>query len=319
MRNDVEQLLADKPAPSSAGHAYHCFGLNIQSDFAFPEMSPGPRVANPDLRVRLRPITHKPQSDLRSTYTYSANEQFLHWPGVGGYLIRGNNTIDVSPAAGASDGLVRLPLLGPVMALLLHQRDRLVLHASAVRIGGQLAVFVGDKGAGKSTTTAMAIERGHGLFTDDLLPIAIRDTGDPIGFPGYPSVKLMEDCSGLFALNGATDLPSPTTEFPKRIRRISGFETSETAPARIYVLKRSAETRITRLSAPEALRAVMRFAYIPLFRTKPWSRNEARQHFAQCTALCQRTPVATLETPSELLRLPEAIEAVEHDIRRREA
>lgn len=319
MRNDAAYLPGNRVAPADASYSYRCFGLNILSDIAFPEMSATRQAPSPDLRIRLRPITREPRCDQRSTYVYSPDEQFLHWPGVGSYLIRGDNVIDVAPAAGASDGLIRLPLLGPVMALLLHQRDHLVLHASGVRIGGQLAIFVGDKGAGKSTTTATAIERGHGLFTDDLLPVKIGDAGDPIAFPGYPSVKLMDDCSGLFALKGATELPSPTAEFPKRIRRMPGFDTGPTTPARIYVLRRSGGPRITRLAAPDALRAVMRFAYIPLFRTKPWAPDEARRHFAQCTALCQRTPVATLETPSDLGRLPDAIEAVEHDIVRGEA
>lgn len=316
MLSQAQQILVDRPAASNIRHDYRCFGLNIQSDLPFPEMSSAPPVPDPDLRIRLRPIARKPEHDHRSTYGYSATEQFLHWPGVGSYLIQGDDTIDVAPAEGASDGLVRLPLLGPVMALLLHQRSRLVLHASAVRISGQLAVFVGDKGAGKSTTTAAAVQRGHGLFTDDLLPVTIEGSGDPLACPGYPSVKLMDDCSGLFSLHGATDLPSPTEDFPKRIRRMRGFDTEAAAPTRIYVLKRSDSARITPLTSADALRAVMRFAYIPLFRTKPWSPEEAHRHFAQCAALCQRTPVAILETPSDLARLPEAIEAVEQDIER---
>lgn len=301
----------------AVGLTYRAFGMTIRSDIPFPELEPAANVERPDLQIRLRPISRNITSSTRSTYAYGPDEQFLHWPTVGSFLIRGADTIDVDPAPGASDGLIRLPLLGPVMALLLHQRERLVLHASAVRVGGQLVVFAGDKGAGKSTTTAAAVERGHALFTDDLLPVTIDPDGRASAYPGFPSLKLVTDCASLFNFKGANELAAPVDGFPKRIRRLNQpFISSAAAPARIYILQRSDGARTVSLPHAEALRAVMRFAYVPLFQSKPWTPTETRRHFSQCAALAAATRVARLETPSDLSRLHEIIDCVEDDLAR---
>ncbi len=91
-------------------------------------------------------------------------------------------------AAIAADGRVALvdeaggaPLVRGVtpFASLLQQRG--VLHASAVRAGGEVGAFLGESGAGKSTL-ALALDR-HGLarVADDLLPL--RPEGGRIRVP----------------------------------------------------------------------------------------------------------------------------------------
>lgn len=302
----------------AAGYqTYRAFGMIIRSELPLPELELAPDGAEPDLRIRLRAIDRDITSATRSTYAYGPDEQFLHWPTVGSFLISGAATIDIDPADGASDGLIRLPLLGPVMALLMHQRERLVLHASAVRVSGRLVVFAGDKGAGKSTTTAAAVERGHALFTDDLLPITIEPDGRALAYAGFPSLKLVNDCAPLFSLQGANELAAPVDGFPKRIRRLSQpFLSAADSPARIYILERSDGARAAPLPQAEALRAVMRFAYVPLFQSKPWTPAETRRHFSQCAALAAATPVRRLETPSDLGRLQEIIDCVEDDLAR---
>jgi hypothetical protein len=304
--------MAESPA---VGQTYRAFDMIIRSDIPFPELERAAHAGEPDLRIRLRPISRDITSATRSTYAYGPDEQFLHWPTVGSFLIRGADTIDVDPAPGASSGLLRLPLLGPVMALLMHQRERLVLHASAVRVGGRLIVFAGDKGAGKSTTTAAAVERGHALFTDDLLPVTIAPDGRAMAYPGFPSLKLVTDCASLFSLERASELAAPVDGFPKRIRRLNQpFMSAPASPARIYILKRSDGARTAELSQADALCAVMRFAYVPLFQSKPWTPPETRRHFSQCAALAAGTRVARLETPSDLSRLNEIIDCVEDDL-----
>ena len=78
----------------------------------------------------------------------------LEYPGAATFLIRGGREIVIDAAPGVEQRLIRLFLLGPALALLLHQRRFLVLHASAVMIDGAAVAFVAEKGMGKSTLAA---------------------------------------------------------------------------------------------------------------------------------------------------------------------
>lgn len=65
----------------------------------------------------------------------------------------------------------------------------LVLHGSAVVIGGKMAVFLGQTGAGKSTLAASLHADGHRLLGDDAVVITEAD-GQLLGEPVYPSLRL---------------------------------------------------------------------------------------------------------------------------------
>jgi hypothetical protein len=66
--------------------------------------------------------------------------------------------------------------LAVVFHKILFLLDRIVLHAAAVRIAGRVAIFIGDRGAGK-TTTSLALSRAGGtvLGEDHLI---LRRSGD---------------------------------------------------------------------------------------------------------------------------------------------
>ena len=287
----------------TAASLYRAFGLTIASELPLPELDPAVGLAV-DIKIQRRPIARQRATGVRSFYEYGEEDQYLYWPQVGGFLIRGDSAINIAPEDGASEGLLRLPLLGPVMALLLHQRGILTLHASAVRIGDKVAVFVGDKGAGKSTTAAAALARGHELVTDDLLAVGFDDPKRPCAIPGYPSLKLSDNCADMFTLAGAHDLAAPIENFPKSIRRLALAPPRAATPiARIYVLERGGDARATALPRLAALNAIMRYAYVPMFEGKPWPRAEAHRHFSQCAALADAVRVAKLETSDDLSRL----------------
>lgn len=74
----------------------------------------------------------------------------------------------------------------------------LVLHGSGVAINGELAVFLGDTGAGKSTMAASLDSVGHTLLGDDAVVIT-EESGRVFGEPVYPSLRLYpETASAIF-------------------------------------------------------------------------------------------------------------------------
>ena len=114
-----------------------------------------------DVVIHLCPVRRRyPQAPATTTFEFEGETQYLAWRNVARFLIKGKRQIDVDPAPGAEEALVRLPLVGPVIALLLHARGLLVLHASAIAIGDQSAIFLGDKQAGKSTIAAALVAAG---------------------------------------------------------------------------------------------------------------------------------------------------------------
>lgn len=66
--------------------------------------------------------------------------------------------------------------------------DVLALHGSAVWMGDRAAVFLGDSGAGKSTTAYEIAARGQGrLIADDMVLV---DVARGVVLPGAPTVRL---------------------------------------------------------------------------------------------------------------------------------
>ena len=128
-------------------------------------------------------------------------------------------------------------LLGPILGFVLRLRGVTCLHASAVVIEDRALAFVGPSGAGKSSIAAAFAQRGHAVFSDDV--VALSDLGDSfLVQPAYPRVRLWpESVEGLF---GAADaLSRLTPSWDKRFLQLSGrfrFQSTSLPLAAIYVL-----------------------------------------------------------------------------------
>lgn len=84
-------------------------------------------------------------------------------------------TITVRRPDNCSQSTVGLYLTGPVLGFYLRLLNVVCLHASAVLINDGVVAFVGPSGAGKSTLAAAFHKDGYLAYTDDILPIKIRD------------------------------------------------------------------------------------------------------------------------------------------------
>jgi len=82
----------------------------------------------------------------------------------------------------------------------------LVIHASAVEIGGRLAVFLGETGAGKSTLAASLHSAGHRLVGDDAIILA-TDANTTTGQSVYPSLRLYQESISAVLGDGVESAP----------------------------------------------------------------------------------------------------------------
>lgn len=163
-------------APASSRYRYRACGLDIRSDIELPGLRP--RVSATDVApvsITQGPVPEEIDALILKAgpnWQRSADAFLLKIPGLARFLIGGRSSITYQPDDGiAADDLTAF-LTGSVLGILLHLRQSVVLHASAVLVGGQAVLFCGASGAGKSTLCAALGKRGHPMLSDDLCVLA---------------------------------------------------------------------------------------------------------------------------------------------------
>lgn len=293
---------------------YTAYGFTLSSELFLPELMPQPdQSIEADVTIRAGQLTPPPlqETESRCLCHVTPEEAYLVWEGAGTFCIRQGKEIIVDVQPGASDRIVRLFLLGAGLGMLLHQRGCMTLHGSTVVIQGNALVFVGDRGYGKSTTTAALLNRGHRLLADDVT--ALDGTTDaPLVLPGYPQVKLWSDAAVTLGHSLET-MPRVHPDFDKHAHRcLQEFSQTVVPLQAIYVLGFGEELKIVPVTMPVALSAVMRNWYCARFGAQMLAVVGHAAHFQRCADLVRRVPVWMLQRPMDLTRLDDVVQHVEH-------
>ncbi|MBK8358824.1 MAG: hypothetical protein IPL15_07500 [Comamonadaceae bacterium] len=109
--------------------------------------------------------------------------------------------------------------LNQVLPLALSRQGKLVLHGSAVDIGGQGVAFLGESGRGKSTLAASFATEGTRFLTDDGLLLEWVSDQCMI-LPSHPSIRLWEDSQDALVSDSAT--VAPAVSFTTKSRFLAG-------------------------------------------------------------------------------------------------
>ena len=290
---------------------YRAYGLRIHSDISLPELASSTHSRS-DVWVHRK--TLPASTELTERYECTFNTATFAWPEVGRFHVRNGRTVDVEVLAGTEERLLRLPLLGTVMAAVLHQRGFLVLHASAVSVDGQVAALVGHKGWGKSTTAASLYARGHALVTDDILAVAPGD-GPPRVVSGVPQFKLLPEAAEAALGEDPATLPALARRLTKRARTADeGFRATGSWPlAGIYVLGRGSKLSIEVAPTRQAFVELIRYSYNvqQLRKTQDPALPALFRRYAQ---LAERVPVKYLRRENNLQALPTIAQRLEADL-----
>jgi len=295
-------------------HRYFAYGMKIRSDISLPELQPfDSAVADLTLRREILPLP-MPEAG-QAIFEFGETDAYIGFGGIGHFSVPQTGLVTFEPSQDADPTLVNLVLLGSVMATVLYRRGLLTLHASGIDIGGRGAVFMGNKGAGKSTTAAAFISAGHRLLTDDVLPIDLSSDGAPKILPGFPQLKLSEAATSRIALPESTKIPITNSGFYKsRLRLAGSFSARTVPPAAFYVLAPGEKFGATPLSGVEAMAALMANAYHARFGSQVFHGLAAAALMQQCAALAREVPVRRLCIPRNLDQLPELVSFVERDV-----
>lgn len=293
---------------------YRAFGLSIVSDVELSELDECEPGAVPDVDIVRRSIAWPGDRRTPTDFRFSDNELLLHWDTVGTFRVVGDGTIEVSPNDLFDPRLFSFPILGPIMALLLHRRGLLVMHASAVVLDGACAIFLGDKGAGKSTTAGALIERGHSLVSDDVVAIDLTDPARPMVLPAFPQLKLTFASASAIALPDARVGESLHPAIEKRQHRLRSNYVDQAAPlGAIYALERSDSAAVVSLNPAEGLPVLLKFSYVARFERSAMGKMAGR-HLAACASLAVSPGVKRLKVVAGLDKLTELATSVERNI-----
>jgi len=293
-------------------HTYFAYGLGIHSEIELPELAPA--QANPDIVILFARADIFPPAGASASEKFfaDATEARVHYDGVGGFSIHRGCEIALAPEPQANLQEVRLTLLGPVFAILLHQRGLLVLHASAVAIDHRAIAFLAEAGGGKSTTAAALLTRGYQLVSDDLVALAPDAAQPPWVYPAYPFLKLWPQAARALGQD-LLAAPRVSPQLDKRIWRINNSSAAPVELKRIYLLDQGAHPGIESLAAPEAFIALVRHTFVALLLD---ATDTTQKHFQQCSILANQVPVRRLRIPTALEALATVAELVDADLTR---
>lgn len=310
LERDPRALPEAEPA-----HRYRAFGLAIASDLPLPELVPAP--AGPvDLVIRLVDTGRIfPPPETPGEFRFGDDECFLFYPQIGAFRVAPPGLIEVEPRPGIEPALVCFPLLGPVIALLLQARGAFLLHGSALGVNGQACGFLGDKGAGKSTTAGAFLRAGHSLLTDDIIAINGLEGGAGRINPAFPQLKLTREASGALASPHLSERPGvPLVREKQRYLLGAGFSETTLVPGRFFLLRRGGELAVEHLDARLRMKAFLRFSYGTRFGMAAITPAMAARHARQCAALANTARAAILTVPHDLAGLARVVEFVEAEL-----
>ena len=243
-------------------------GLRVES--AVPLPAPLASSAGPvDVVVRVTPL-----GDLGSQSWTHVRRRFKATPGCALYesedgsrfLVEDGRTISVEVFPGVDVDALAQGLLQPVMAMLLHQRKLLALHASAVQAPSGAVAFLGASGAGKSTLASWLLSQGFGFVADDVCPVTVAS--EPMVLGGFVWQKLSIDRAAT--AGGRRTNPIPIVADPRgRVRvRVRTDPAAAQILARAYVLDPSNPSlhggqtpTMTRLPRAAAVNALVEHTY----------------------------------------------------------
>ncbi len=301
-------------------YSYIAYGLGIQSELHLPELTEAEVGA--DVVIRLGKVSRSPAEQAVTGKTPAGNEFWMtadevcfFREEVGAFLMRKGREIVVDPAPGAEERLIRLFVWGSVLAVTLHLRGLLVLHASAVEMNGGAVAFLGGPGWGKSTTAAALHARGYRMVTDDVLAVDLDGGNSPTALPAFPQFKLWPEAAIALGYDLET-LPLLHPEFDKRARRITnGFSTTPLTIERIYVLDLGETREIEPLRPQETMVELVRHSYwMRVFQMPLLGAKATSHHFSQCASLANKVPISRLRRTRCLPELPDLAKLVEEDL-----
>jgi hypothetical protein len=282
---------------SDATYKYSAYGLTVRVPFRCSGFEQAGERAVPDLAVREGIVPRAlPSPAIAGTSWEAESSRFLHRSGRRGgrFLVEaGEVTLERNPLA--DDGVLAAAFVGAVLPRAMAQRERLVLHASAVAIGSAAAVIAGASGAGKSTALAALLRMGCRMLADDVTVLAIDSEGRVDVLPGRREIRLPHESAAHLGVRCTNHSLGPQRSRKTTVPVPKQLGSGATRLDRIYLLEAGPDpdVGVSALSGSAKFDALLSCLYGPLFASQHSSA------FPLCTSILQQADVFRISRPAE--------------------
>lgn len=294
--------------------SYKAHGLIIHSEINFPELEK--TNSKPQIEIKWGKIDSSSKEIISegvfrvaSHYKLSPDSVYLIWNDIEICEIITGNKIIVNHYTNIEDSFLRALILGPALGILMHQRGRLVLHASAVQMKDGVVAFMGHNGMGKSTTTMTFYQQDYPLVADDILSIEFDDNGNPYVFPGFPRIKLWSETIQLFEKD-VEKYPLINSKSDKRSYFVNNFSKNIMPLKRVYIIENDEKTSLEPINPHNALIELLRNSY----SANIFQKTDQATNLGNYGQIVKNVPIKTLTVIRSLNKLSEIIEVVEKDL-----
>ena len=288
---------------------YDACGLRVQSELELQGLAPAQPTSPPDVTVGWGDVEAPERWPASGVAAWPSPEaDVISWAGRAKLQLTGTSmTVDSE-----NEPFARQCVVGPGLGIVLHRRGRLVLHGSAVEVDGQAVVLLGRKGAGKSTTAAALLARGHRLLTDDLVAVDFAD-GHAQCAPGPLQMKLWPASAEALGLGGETE---PFVDGLEKGVWFGAERSPYAAPiALVCSLAWGDELDVSSLARTQAFGAVFEHAYAPRFL----GAQAGARLVAPTVRLCAATSVLRVQRPQRLADVGAVVDQLEQALASRRA
>ncbi|MEI6434357.1 MAG: hypothetical protein WCP32_05890 [Bacteroidota bacterium] len=296
---------------------YKAFGLIFKSCIEHPEFFAEVATSEPDCLISFGPVPHnlnKPDA-VGGVYQFQGQKFILRIEHVGRYLIENGDKITIEKLPGATDRETIVFLWASAVAVLLHQRGKLIVHGSSVMLGENAIIFSGSSGSGKSTiASTFATHKGAMIISDDISAISINSSGLPVVLPGYPVMKLWRDSSDKLGLEW-DDSRLIRERVNKMMVNINDKFLRHAVPLRqLYLLsyKNNGPVAIHEVNGYKKLELLTEKIFRKKFLKKQESGNV--DIFTEASKILPKIRICTLQRLHGIVRLDETIEMIEKDL-----
>ncbi len=291
---------------------YRISGLSVASEIALPGLIAGAPGLAPQVTIR-RGYVPESLADADAsgpTWQIAGKSFLLRVPDIARFLLEDGNEIVVEPETPAREADVPIFILGTVFGILLHQREQIVLHASAVRVAGKAVLFCGSSGAGKSTLAAALAQRGYPLVTDDVCTVIVNGAAMPAVHPDGRQLKLWAQAIDRL------DLAQQRGERVRNCLEKYYVEPREvfTEPlplGAVYALREARPPHKPGIERPNVVDAALllrRSAYRPLLVRR---MNQKANYFHAATTIANVAGIFQLTRALDFAKMPEVLAELE--------